>query len=299
MVHFVNPRAIASVRDFALVARTVATGYLQGVQQSVHRGVGIEFSQYRSYEPGDPVGRIDWRLYARSDRYFVREAERDSQTTVWLVLDASQSMALRSEQGTLSKFDFGRYVLATLAYVAQLQGDSVGLWIINDSTPCVIPPVSGMKQWHRILHALERVTTSGLFPTHERLSAQLTRVQRAGLTVVVTDLYEQTEEQRQLLRRCATRHNEVTAIRLASSDEVQFPYKGAVRFQDLETGEQVLVSGRAARARYLAQRDAWLQSSRQQLRERGIEVADISIDEPVERAVASVLRARQRHTSRP
>lgn len=299
MVHFVNPRAIASVRDLALVARTVATGYLQGIQQSVHRGVGIEFSQYRSYEPGDPVGRIDWRLYARSDRYFVREAERDSQTTLWLVLDASQSMALRSQRGTLSKFDFGRYVLATLAYVAQVQGDSVGLWVINDSAPSVIPPATGMKQWHRILHALERVTTSGFFSAHERLSAQLTRVQRAGLTVVVTDLYEQTEEQRQLLLRCATRHNEVTAIRLASSDEVQFPYKGAVRFQDLETGEQVLVSGRAARAHYLAQRDAWLQSTRQQLRERGIEVADISIDEPLERAVASVLRARQRHTSRP
>ncbi len=299
MVQFVSPRAIASVSDMALLARSVATGYLQGIQHSVHRGVGIEFSQYRSYEPGDPVGRIDWRLYARSDRYFVREAERDSQTTLWLVLDASQSMAMRSSQGTLTKFDFGRYVVATLAYVAQMQDDNVGLWIINDSAPCVIPPATGIKQWHRILHALEGVAASGVFPSPERFSTQLSRVQRAGLTLVVTDLYEHAEEQRQLLRRSATRHNDVTALRLACADELQFPYKGAVRFQDLETGEQVLVSSRAARAHYLAQREAWLQSTRQQLRQRGIPVTDINIDEPIELALASVLRSRQRSIGGP
>ncbi len=298
MVQFVSPHAIASVRDLALVARSVATAYRQGIQRSVQRGVGVEFSQYRSYEPGDPVSRIDWRLYARSDRYFVREADRDSHTTIWLVLDASESLAMRSEQAVLSKFDFGRYLLATLAYVASVQDDCVGLWVINDDAPCVIPPATGIKQWHRILHALASVTTSGLFPSHERLGAQVARVQRAGLTVVVTDFYEQAEEQRRLLRQCVTRHNDLITLRLTSADELQFPYQGAVRFQDLETGEQVLASGRAAREHYLSQRDAWLQMTMKSLRQMGIVVADISVDDPIEHAVASVLRLRRQGIGR-
>lgn len=294
MEQFIDLRALARVRDMELVARAVANGFLHGLQASEQRGVGIEFSQYRSYEPGDAPARIDWKLFARSDRYFVREAERESEIDIWLVLDTSESMALKSESGVWTKFDYARYLIASLAYLALRQGDRVGLLAVCEQGPQLVRPLSGMRQWYRILHALKHAELSGRFPNADALTAELARLQRPGLVLLVTDLYQQSDEIEHFLTRISTARNETGVLQLECADERDFPFDGPVRFEDLETGEQVLTSARRARASYLSARDAWSSEMRARLGRLGVGLDRIDVDQPLDHGLFAFLERRRR-----
>ena len=181
MDRFIDPTTLARVKDLPLVAQSVAEGFLSGIQPSQQRGVGIEFSQYRAYEAGDEPKRIDWKLFARSDRYFVREAERESEIATWIVVDCSRSMAQQSDAGAWSKSDYARHLAATLAYLAQRQGDLPGLALVNTEHVEVVPPSAGKRQWHRILTALHGVPAEGRFPDEAALLSMVRRLQLPGL----------------------------------------------------------------------------------------------------------------------
>ena len=174
MERFIDPRTLARVKNLPLIAKTVADGFLHGLQQSHQRGVGIEFSQYRAYEPGDPLSRIDWKLFARSDRYFVREAERESEIAMWFVLDASASMNLASESrpGAWTKFEYARHLLATLSYIGQQQGDHVGMLALSGDQQHLLPPASGERHWHRLLKQLIAKKAAKVFRIPVRSSRQ-------------------------------------------------------------------------------------------------------------------------------
>lgn len=294
MERFIDPRTLARVSDMPLVARTVADGFLHGIQSSHQRGVGIEFSQYRSYEPGDEPGRIDWKLFARSDRYFVREAERESEIAIWVVLDCSQSMAQRSTGGAWTKFEYGRYLAATIAYLAQRQGDLVGFLSLSSNTQELLRPQTGERQWHRIIKTLHRVKPGGLIPPASRVQALLGQLQQPGLVVVISDLHQASDEIHALLRRMSTRHNEVACLQLQCNDELTFPWQGPTRFEDLETGEQLLVAGRTAREKYLAGLEGHQVQLGRSLGLLGITLDTIDIDQPMDAALHAFLTQRQR-----
>ncbi|MEE4173772.1 MAG: DUF58 domain-containing protein [Xanthomonadales bacterium] len=294
MERFIDPRTLARVRDLPLVARTVADGFLHGIQPSHQRGVGIEFSQYRAYEPGDDPARIDWKLYARSDRYFVREAERESEIAIWFVLDASRSMAQASEGGAWSKFDYARHLVATLAYLAQGQGDAVGLLALTQGRRHLLPPATGQRQWHRIIKALHGVQPEGGFPDPGDLRVHLDRLQVPGLVLVVSDLHQLDTEIETFLRQASTRHNDVAALQLRCADELQFPHDGPTRFEDLETGETVLVNATRAREGYRQAAEAYQERLRRRLGALEISLDEIDIDQPLDEAMAAFLGRRQR-----
>src|SRR6185436_8854443 len=146
---FISPKTLAALRDLELAARTVVDGFMYGVHPSRLPGAGLEFSQYRSYQPGDDPRRVDWKLFARSDRYFVREAEIETSVTVRLLVDASESMAY--EEDGVSKFDYVRFAAAALGMLAHRQGDAVGLWAIRDGKIEVTPPRRHHHQLHQLL----------------------------------------------------------------------------------------------------------------------------------------------------
>ena len=164
---FIEPKTLARVKDLPLVAKTVAEGFMHGLHLSQQKGTGIEFSQYRIYEPGDELSKIDWKLFARSDRYFVREAERESNINVWLVLDASASMQQKSViseyDASWNKLDYGRYLLATIAHLGQQQGDAVGLLGLSTDQINYLPALSGLQQHQRIMLQLARMQSGGVF----------------------------------------------------------------------------------------------------------------------------------------
>lgn len=293
MERFIDPRTLARVKDMPLVARSVAEGFLSGIQASQQRGVGVEFSQYRAYEPGDEPKRIDWKLFARSDRYFVREADRESEIATWIVVDCSRSMAQRSENGAWDKFDYARHLAATLAYLAQSQGDLPGLLMLNTQEQQVIPPAAGERQWHRILKALHAGAAEGGFPQDPPVLSLVRKLQLPSLVVVISDFHETREELLSFMRNITTSRNDVIALQLLCEDETAFPFRGAVDFEDLETGERILVSGRAARTRYLDALDAYETRLRQAMAQLDVDFETFDIDRPLDAALHTFLQRRQ------
>ena len=171
MESFIDPKTLSRVKDLPLVAKTVAEGFLHGLQSSMQRGVGIEFSQYRPYENGDELSRVDWKLFARSDRYFVREAERESEIDVWMILDASRSMLQSSERNkktesipTWNKLDYAKHLIASIGYLAQKQGDSIGYLGLSSDELKFLPSGNSEKHWRKLLIALTQTNDGSYFP---------------------------------------------------------------------------------------------------------------------------------------
>jgi uncharacterized protein (DUF58 family) len=176
-----TPELLYALRNLPLAARQAAEGFLAGAHASRRHGAGMEFSQYRPYQPGDDLRRLDWRLAARSDRYYLRESEVDTSLVVNLVLDASASMNHRDDNG-LTKLDYARLLLAALAYLAQKQGDAVGLTLLSPGGLQHFPARADTRQLPRLYHALATAEATGTFPDTATLAPLTARRQRA-LTV--------------------------------------------------------------------------------------------------------------------
>lgn len=289
---FIDPKSLAALGNLTLAARTVVDGFMFGVHGSHIPGAGLEFSQYRSYQPGDDPRRLDWKLFARSDRYFLRDAETDTSITIRLVLDASRSMA--QEENGLSKFDYARLVVAALALLAHRQGDAVGLYTIADGDVSVLPPERPQHHLHRLLHTLEQRRPSGIWPDWERIESLFTAGGRRGMLVIATDLHERRDEIRALAAKLTALRHEVLLLHILGGGEREFRYHGVVTFEELETGRRIEVDTDAARAGYLAALDRELQDLRHSLEESGVEYAQLALEQPVDLALRHYLAGRQR-----
>jgi uncharacterized protein (DUF58 family) len=297
MQSFIDPITLSRVKDLPLIAKRVARGFLHGCHASQQRGSGVEFNQYRSYEPGDALAQIDWKLFARSDKYFVREAERESDINVWLVLDASASMQQISEKtakaGGWNKLQYAKSLLATIAYLAQQQGDAVGLLGLSTQHIEYMPPLTGQKHWQRMLVNLQRIKTGGEFPEVDTIQSHLNSIRRHGLVFVVSDFYQHNNELMDLLSHLTNSRTDVVAVQLETDDEINFPYRGQIRFQDLETQQQVRVSAHQAKQAYLEARQGYLEQLQQELAKRQVQLLRANIDQPLDQTLYDFLSARQ------
>ena len=286
-----TPEHLHHLRNLSLAARQSAEGFLNGAHASRRHGAGMEFSQYRPYQPGDDLRRLDWRLAARSDRYYLRESEIDTSLTVHLLLDASASMNHRDDNG-LTKLDYARLLLAALAYLATQQGDAVGLSILSPAGLRHLAPRADARQLPRLYHALETAEASGIFPGAETLAPLTARRQRA-LTVCVSDLYEEDQEINSLLTRLRATSGDVLLLHLMAHNELQFTYQGAVSFRDLETGQTLQIDTAQQRNAYQQQLQAWLRDTAQQARRQGFDYHLLDTSQPLDTAMREFLRRRQ------
>lgn len=303
---YFDAKTLSRVKDLPLAIKTLAQGFLHGVHASQQRGVGIEFSQFRAYEPGDQPSKIDWKLFARSDKYFVREAERESNIDVWLVLDCSESMLQKSiishaknQQHTASagqwhKLDYGRYLSATIAYLAQKQGDAVGLLALSGTVQQQVPALPSERHWQKILLALTKIEASGSFPSTQSILAQLSAVRKGGLIVVISDFHQTNDELLALTKKLSHQHSDVVAFHLDSDDEVNFPYQGMINFQDLETGEQLEVPAKQVRADYLDNKQRTDNCLKATLAAQNIQYVHANIDQALDQRLVDFLAARAR-----
>ncbi|AMJ66401.1 DUF58 domain-containing protein [Hymenobacter sp. PAMC 26628] len=285
-----SPELLHALRNLPLAAKRAAEGFLAGAHASRRHGVGMEFSQYRPYQPGDDLRRLDWRLAARSDRYYLRESEVDTSLTVHLLLDASASMNHRDANG-LTKLDYGRLLLGALAYLAQHQGDAVGLTILSPSGLRHLPPRADARQLPRLYHALETADAAGTFPDAATLAPLTARRQRA-LTVCVSDLYEDDGEINRLLKRLRAVSGEVLLLHLVADNELTFNYRGAVTLRDLETGQTLQIDADQQRAAYQTQLQAWLADTAQAARRQGFDYHLLNTAAPLDGALREFLRRR-------
>lgn len=285
-------RLLAALRDLELVARRVVDGIRFGVHPSRAAGEGVEFSQFRSYQPGDDLRRVDWKLFARSERFFVREAERETSVSVRLAVDASESMGY--EEDGVSLLAAARVVAGVLALIAGRQGDAVALFPLSDRpTVAAMPANRDRRQVSRVLAALERLRPAGALPDRARLEALLLEGRR-GITVLISDLHERAEELRATAVRLADLGHDVTVIHLVGAREREFAYEGAVTFEELETGRTVRVDAAKARPRYVSARnDAW-RSLERMFTEHDVSYVRLGLDEPLDDVMRRYLRLRAR-----
>jgi uncharacterized protein (DUF58 family) len=286
-----SPELLYALRNLPLAARQVAEGFLAGAHASRRHGAGMEFSQYRPYQPGDDLRRLDWRLAARSDRYYLRESEVDTSLVVNLVLDASASMNHRDDNG-LTKLDYARLLLAALAYLAQKQGDAVGLTILSPGGLQHFPARADTRQLPRLYHALATAEATGTFPDTATLAPLTARRQRA-LTVCVSDLYEENGEINRLLARLRATSGDVLLLHLVASNELHFTYKGPVTFRDLETGQTMQLDADQQRAGYQQQLHQWLRDTAHTARQQGLDYHQLSTAAPLDGALREFLKRRQ------
>ena len=303
-----EPLTLARVKDLPLVAKTLAQGFLHGIHHSTQKGTGVEFSQYRSYEPGDALSKIDWKLFARSDKYFVREAQRESNINVWLVIDASLSMLQRSEFSPKNKkpndkkpapqawhkLDYARTLLATISYLAHQQGDAVGMLALSSDKTHFLPAYGGGQHWRKVLLQLAKVSSGGVFPAVQSLQNQLAHLQHNSLVIVVSDFYQKQNEITEFMAKLNPAKTDVVAVQVECDDEINFPYKGQIRFEDLESKKQVLVAAKEVKSTYLVAREDFNQQLATQLKQLQIHHVRANIDQPLNSTLHHFLTTRQR-----
>jgi uncharacterized protein (DUF58 family) len=285
-------RLLAMLRDLELVARRVVDGIRFGVHPSRSAGQGVEFSQFRSYQPGDDPRLVDWKLYARSERFFVREAEHETSVPVRLAVDVSESMGYEEEG--VSLLAAARLVAGVLALIAGRQGDTVGLYPLSDSSHVpAVPATRDRRQVSQVLAALERLRPAGVVPDRKALEALLLEGRR-GLTVLISDLHERADELSATAARLANLGHDVSVIHIVGAREREFAYDGAVTFEELETGRTVRVDAAAARPRYLAAQTAAWHSLERELGEHDVSYVRLCLDEPLDAVLRRHLRLRAR-----
>jgi uncharacterized protein (DUF58 family) len=246
----IPPGVRSRLRRLRLTSFRAAGSQGIGVHRSRSRGAGLEFAQYRAYEPGDEPRQIDWKLYARSDRFFVREAERESPLTLWILVDASASMAQAdAARPALSRLDAAKSIAACLAELALAQDDRFGLILLRDDGLRMTTPAAGPRQRDRIGLALHALTAQGGFPAAAQLAPIWERIGAQDLVVMLSDFFDDAAVE--LIERLAAARREVLAIQLLTVEERDFPFEGGHRFRDPESGEELLGDGTALRAEFI------------------------------------------------
>lgn len=238
------------LRGLQLHARHAQSAHGIGQHASRNRGAGLEFSQYRAYEPGDALRQIDWKLYARSDRFFVREAERESPLTLWLLLDATASAGQTDQaRPAYTRLQAMATLAACAAEVALRQGDQVGLFAVHGDGLVAVPAGGGPRQRDRLWLALQRLRAGGRWPGMDALRPLWERIAAHALVLSIGDGFD--EALVGALEKLAAARREVIQLQVLTCDERDFTFSGGHRFRDPETGEELLGDGAAMRDAYL------------------------------------------------
>lgn len=288
MSTLLSPATILAIRDLQLAARTVVDGFLTGMHASRMKGVGLEFSQYRSYQPSDDLRWLDWKMYARSDRYYVRQSEIETSIDIQLILDASNSM-LHTEDG-ISKIDYARYLAASLGYLSHLQGDATGLAAVSEGQITTLAARREARHMARFYYQLEQLRAGGRLPEDANISAFTTGPHKRRLIVFITDFYERHLEIMRLLDAFAAMGHEVIAFHLAGQQEQSARFAGYQAVEDLETGEVLPLDGSVDTARYAQAWHAFTGQISRRLLEKNIHYRMLDLQAPMDMALRDFLR---------
>lgn len=277
----IPPQLRARLNGIQLSARQAAGAQGFGLHQSQNRGAGLEFSQYRAYEPGDELRQVDWKLYARSDRFFVRESERDSPLDLWILIDTSASMSQEDQtRPGWSRLDAARTLAACLLEIAVRQGDRFGLAMIGGDRLRISGLGAGARHRDRCLLQLHDLTAAGVWPDEARLRPAWEYVRPRSLVVFLGDTFE--EEVVRLAERFAAARREVLNLQILTTEERDFPFLGGQRFRDPESGEELIADGAAVRDGFMARFAAARSALAKRLAASGIRHVEYVLDEPLD-----------------
>lgn len=290
MSRLLDPKIIMAIKNLPLAAKTTIDGFMSGINKSKVKGPGLEFSQYRSYQPGDDLRWLDWKMYARSDRYYIRESEIETSISIRFLIDASASMD-HVDNG-FTKIEFARYMAASLGCLANLQNDSVGLYVFQNDQLFSLPAKKDHQHLSRFYFQLESIQPKGNFTEPVQYKEIFAGSHKRELLVFITDFYQKDGEIMKLLDALSLLKHEIIVFHVMGRNELELDYKGYSSLQDLETGEIIPVESSGSKEMYTQKLNDHLAALRSQLLDRGIFYRMVNMQQPLDQVLRDFLNQR-------
>jgi uncharacterized protein (DUF58 family) len=292
-LRFLDPAIIARLGTMELKARTVVEGFLSGLHRSPYKGFSVEFAEYRQYLPGDDLSTLDWKVYARSDRHYVKKFEEETNLECHLLLDVSASMGYASE-GCVTKLEYGSYLAAALAYLMNRQRDSVAFMAFDDAIVSMLPPSARPGHLRSLLVTLDALElglrTDCSKPLHQLAEA----LKKRGLVILISDLLDDPDHVVDGLKHFRFKGTDVVVFHVLDRHELTFPFERAARFHDLESEEEIVAVPAIVRDDYLRQIRALIDRYRRELGVVGIDYCLLDTSQPLDLALMAYLSTRGR-----
>lgn len=276
-----------------LRARVVVEGFISGLHKSPYRGFSVEFAEYRQYTPGDDIRHIDWKAYARSDRYYIKEYEDETNLQCFILLDRSASMGYGS--GGLTKLEYGSYLAASLAYFISHQQDGIGLITFDQKISDFLPAKSKSSHVYAILSVLDQLTAGEETDMGKPLHELADSLNRRGLVILISDLIDDVDRTMDALQHFRFKGHDVIVFHIVDPDELQFPFTDTAKFEDPETGEQIMVVPTLIRDDYVRAVEEFMEDNRKGCAKIQVDYLSMDTSQPLDFALFSYLSKRARN----
>jgi uncharacterized protein (DUF58 family) len=287
---FVDPKVLARIKDLSLLARNVVDGFINGLHRAPYFGASIDFAEHRGYVAGDDIRRVDWKLYARTDRYFVKQYEADTNANLAILLDVSKSMGFASDE--VSKLQYASFLAASLAYLSHRQRDRVGIITFDEDIVTHVPPSA--KHFNVLLHSLDRAKPEKPGRLLKMLDKMAEHFKRRSIVVLISDLYENPADLMESLKPYRSLGNDLVVFHILDQAEITFPYAEASRFQDLESGEEVPVIPEVFAEQYRQMMKEHIETLTARCSESRIDYLQLTTNQPLDSALFYYLGNRER-----
>jgi uncharacterized protein (DUF58 family) len=290
---YLQPDVVAKLANMELVARLVVEGFITGLHKSPYHGFSVEFAEHRQYMPGDEIKHIDWKIYGRTDRYYIKQFEEETNLKAYIILDASRSMSYTSD-GRMTKLEYSSYVAAALAHLMVQQRDAVGLTVYDEKIRTYMPPHATKSYLKEILRQLEMLQASNKTGTANSLHEIAERIKRRGLVIILSDLFDKPEEVMSAFKHFRHRKNEVIVMQVLDPLERSFAFGRDAVFKDLETAEELTTQPWHIQKAYQDSMKKFLEHYKKECRENNIDYVLVDTSTPFDAALFEYLHKRQR-----
>jgi uncharacterized protein (DUF58 family) len=292
-LRYLQPNVVAQLANMELRARLVVEGFITGLHKSPYHGFSVEFTEHRPYMPGDEIKHIDWKAYGKTDRYYIKEFEEETNLKSYIILDASSSMEYCSP-GQIRKIEYASYVAAALGYLMVEQRDAVGLTVYDEQVRTMLPPRAAKLYLQQLLRELENLKTGNKTGTATALHQVAERIKRRGLVVVLSDLFDNPREVVTALKHFRHKGNEVIVMQVLDPIERSFAFGADAIFRDLETKEELLTQPWHIQKAYRESMREFLEFYKRECRENAIDYVLLDTATPFDKALFEYLNKRKR-----
>jgi uncharacterized protein (DUF58 family) len=286
---YLDPVVLARISSLQLRAKTVAEGFISGLHHTPFRGQSLEFAEHREYAIGDEPKYIDWKVYGKTDRFFVKQFEQDTNLRLFILMDTSGSMQFKGAKSALSKYDYGATLAGCLSYLTLRQGDLVGLGYSHKENIKLIPPRNSPTHLSVLMEALETGKPEGAGKLFNALETLSHASKKRSLVVLISDLLEEPEPILKALKFLKFKKHEVMVLHLLDREEKDFPYTGSVQFKSLENQPSITLDTESFRKEYQRAVDGFIRQYSTALRNASIEYYFHTTDTPPDKILRQVL----------
>jgi uncharacterized protein (DUF58 family) len=295
---FLDPQTLASLQGLELRARSIVEGYVSGVHKSPFQGFSIEFAEHREYAPGDDLRYVDWKVFGKTDKVYLKQYEEETNLVSYMLIDTSESMRYKSDYVSLSKLEYAQCIAASLSYLILQQQDSVGLVTFDNEIRSLVRASSNPSQLKQLLHLMEQTVPQSKTNTGPIFHELAERLKKRGVVLILSDLFDDVGSMLAGLKHFRHRRHEVILFHVLDPAEITFPFTQTTMFKGLEQLPDVLTDPRSLRKAYLEEFQAFQRQVRVGCRTQGIDYFEMRTDQPLDVALSTYLARRMARTSR-